>query len=292
MYNLSMENKMSCVNSDIFEYIDYREFLRDRYLSLKEETPRKFSFRAFSMRCGFSSPNFLKLVIDGKRNISEESAGKFANAFKLSRDETKFFKLLVKFNQAASGEDKEQFAKQIFRSRRFKNAQPLKSAQFNYYAKWYFIPIRELVASKMFKEDPHWIATQLVPHIEPQEAEQAVRELLELRLLKRDPSGKLIQTDSTIDTGDEVISTSIAGFHREMLRKASESIDRFERTEREISSATVGISKKNAERIKNLIQRFRKELLQIAGEEQEVERICQIGIQLFPLSGDLKQGDK
>ena len=287
-----MVNKKYCMSKDIFEYTDYRQFLRDRYLSLKEESPQKFSYRAVAKRCGFSSPNFLKLVIDGQRNLSDDSATKFAHAFKLSRDEAHFFKLLVKFNQATVGEKKEKYAKQIFRSRRFKDAQPLRSEQFNYYAKWYFIPIRELVASPFFKEDPRWIAAQLVPKIDPQEAEQAIQELLKLGIVKRDSQGKLIQTNSAVDTGDEVLSASIAAFHREMLRKASESIDRFERTEREISAATVGVSKKNAERIKKLIQRFRKELLQIAEEEQSVERICQIGIQLFPLSNDLESGEE
>lgn len=287
-----MTNEEKCINSDIFEYTDYREFLRDKYTTLKEENPQRFSFRAFSKRCGFSSPNFLKLVMDGLRNLSEDSADKFARAFKLSREETNYFKSLVKFNQAITGEDKELFAKQLFRSERFRKAQPLKPAQFNYYTKWYFIPIREMVSSQSFKEDPKWIASRLIPKIETHEAEQALNELIQLGLIKRNSQGKLIQVDSIIDTGDEVIAASIASFHREMLRKASESIELFERSEREISCATVAISKKNAAKIKGLIQNFRKQILQIAAEEQDVEKICQIGLQLFPLSDDLEQGDK
>lgn len=284
--------RIDCVNKDVFEYTDYREFLRDRYKSLKRENARAFSFRLFSKRCGFNSPNFLKLVMDGKRNLSEDSAERFARGFKFSRDEMNFFKSLVRFNQATVQEDKEKLAKQLFRSGRFKKARPISAAQFDYYNKWYFVPIREMVSSKSFKEDPKWIANKLKPQIEPSEAEHAIKSLLQLGLLKRDSLGKLVQADAVLDTGDEVTAASVATFHREMLRKASESIDLFDRTEREISCVTIAISKENSVRIKNLIQNFRKQILQIADEQQDAEKICQIGLQLFPLSEDLYAGDK
>jgi hypothetical protein len=50
----------------IFQYSDYRAFLRDHFAYMKA-TNASYSFRTFSRLAGFNSPNFLQLVYDGKR---------------------------------------------------------------------------------------------------------------------------------------------------------------------------------------------------------------------------------
>ena len=70
---------------DVFEYLDYRAFLRDLYLERKERG-RGFSYRAFSRRAGLKSPNYLKMVIDGIRNITPAMAERFARALGLDGD--------------------------------------------------------------------------------------------------------------------------------------------------------------------------------------------------------------
>ena len=52
----------------VYEYLDYRQFLRDHFAASKKAKPQ-YSFRYFSRRAGLSSSNFLKLVMDGKRNL-------------------------------------------------------------------------------------------------------------------------------------------------------------------------------------------------------------------------------
>ncbi|MBI2338833.1 MAG: TIGR02147 family protein [Deltaproteobacteria bacterium] len=268
---------------NIFEYDNYRSFLKDLYASLKQEKSA-FSFRFFSKQAGFRSPNFLKLVMDGKRNLSPDGIEKFARALKLNKEETTFFRNLVLLNQATTIEEKKFYAEQLIRHRFYKKINPLKQAQYDYYTNWYFIPVRELVGVDGFKEDPAWIAHQLIPPITTSEAEKALKELEQLGLIKRNEEGKLVQTDGFISTGDEVASASVAQFHREMMQKAAESIDRFPAPEREISSVTIGISEERAEQVKELIQRFRRELLAIASQDQKSTGVYQVNFQLFPLT--------
>ena len=68
---------------DVFAYLDYRAFLRDYYLWGKERG--RLSFRAFSRRAGLRSPNYLKLVMDGDRGITDAMATRFAAALGLTR---------------------------------------------------------------------------------------------------------------------------------------------------------------------------------------------------------------
>ena len=84
---------------DIFDYLSYREFMKDFYTKAKEHT-RGMSFRKLSKQSGFSSPNFYKLVMENQRNLSVEAAERVATALKLKPDEASFFMALVDFDQA------------------------------------------------------------------------------------------------------------------------------------------------------------------------------------------------
>ena len=83
VYNLGMEKADQYNNTpNIFEYYDYRLFLRDLVEYERKRNP-VFSNRYIVRRAGFKSPTALKHVIDGKRNLSLESANKFASALKI-----------------------------------------------------------------------------------------------------------------------------------------------------------------------------------------------------------------
>src|SRR3989338_3815356 len=92
----------------IFEYDNYREYLRGLYDHLKVARGH-FSYRYFSRMAGFRSPNFLKLVIDGDRNLSGESIEKFIKALKIQNKEAIFFRNLVLLNQSETLEEKKYF---------------------------------------------------------------------------------------------------------------------------------------------------------------------------------------
>ena len=52
----------------IFEYLDYREFLKDYYNAKKEANPA-FSLRVFSDRIGFKAKDFISRVMNGGKSI-------------------------------------------------------------------------------------------------------------------------------------------------------------------------------------------------------------------------------
>jgi uncharacterized protein (TIGR02147 family) len=267
----------------IFEYDNYRTYLGDLYKFYKETKPH-FSYRYFSQKAGFRSPNFLKLVIEGKRNVSPESIEKFTKALKLGKREAEFFRVLVHLNQARTVGEKKIYAEQLMQFRPFRYIHPLRQDQYRYYADWYNIAIRELTMLPAFSEDPAWIARRLIPPISPQQAQKAIDLLLQLGLLERDETGRLVQADAFISTGDEVTSTSVANYHRTVIQMGAEAIDRFAGPDRDISSVTMTLSEKNYQEIKGLIQRFRKELLAIADQDESPEGVYQVNFQLFPLA--------
>jgi uncharacterized protein (TIGR02147 family) len=267
----------------LYDYTNYRDYLRDLYLEKKEQQAG-FSFRVLSRITGFSSPNFLKLVMEGKRNLSQVGARKICKGLKLEKNQTIFFKNLVLFNQAETTGEKQKFAEALLGVRAYRKAHPLSKAQFTYFANWYYIPIRELCSLRGFREDYPWMASQIVPPIQPQEAKRAVGELLKLGILKRNEKGRLELSALNITTGDEVTQSSVAHYHREMLQRASESIDRIQREHRDISGVAMGMSLSTAQKIKEKIQIFRSEIVDLVSKDDDPNTVYQLNIQLFPLA--------
>jgi uncharacterized protein (TIGR02147 family) len=137
-----------------------------------------------------------------------------------------------------------------------------------------------------FKEDPQWIANKIKPAITTAEARRALEDLQKLDLVRRDANGKLVQSSPNLNTADEVTSSVVAQYHKEMLKKAAESIDRFPREKREISCATFSVTPQGARRIKELVQKFRQDILDITAQEVNPQNVYQLNFQLFPLSDD------
>jgi uncharacterized protein (TIGR02147 family) len=271
------------IKKSIFEYDNYREFLKDFYAHSKQEN-RAFSFNYFSRLAGFKSKAVLKHVMDGHRNIADHSIDKFTKALKLNKEESVFFTNLVKFNQATTADERQIHAEALVRSRKFKLIYPMKESQFHFYATWYLAPLRELVSLADFQENPAWIAKRISPHITPQEAKKGIDELLKLGLIKRSQKGRLVQTDAVISTSDEVTSSTAAQFHRHMLRLAGESIDRVAREHRDISAQTIGVTAQTAKKIKQMIQEFRKEIMDVMYEGQGLTAVYQLNFQFFPVT--------
>jgi uncharacterized protein (TIGR02147 family) len=275
---------------DVFAYLDYRAFLRDFYQARKAKG-RGFSFRSFSRRAGLKSPNYLKLVIDGERNLSPSMAERFASACGLGAEEARHFVDLVAFNQATSMAERSKRYARLTGSERYRNAHKLDMAHAAYFSAWYMPAIRELAARADFRGDPEWIAAQLVPTISVGEAERAIATLIELGLVVRDTSGKIAQAETLLSTGAETRGLHIANYHRGMMQRAMESIDLVKPDQRDISSLTLCLGENSLRSFKERVQRFRRELLELSALEDDPEQVVQINFQLFPLSRSRREDE-
>lgn len=273
---------MNSWKPDIFGYLDYRAYLRDFY-DIAKENSRVYSFRYLARRAGFSSPNFIKLVMDGKRNLGDTSIEPVARALDLDDDESSFFYSLVIFDQATNAEQKNEAFEQISASRRFRSARRIDHDMFEYLSHWYYPAIRELSARPDFEEDPAWISARLHPKVPVAQVKRALELLFELELLKRDEEG-ISRGQPSLTTGHEVGSLAIGNFHRQMMKRAADSIESTPRTERDISGLTVCVSEALIPTIKQRIHQFRESLLELCDSDESPEVVYQINFQLFPLT--------
>jgi uncharacterized protein (TIGR02147 family) len=269
---------------DVFRYHDYREFLAAYYDHKKEQG---FSYRAFAKAAGLGAPNYLQLVIKGRRNLTSEMAFRFADACGLGQDAAEYFVTLVAFNQATEQQDRNRHYQKLSTFGRYRRAQKLELGEAAYHSKAYLPAIRELALSPHFRAGPEWLAEQLSPPIKPSEARQAIDTLLELGLLERGADGGLRQAARVVSTGPETTGLHIANYHAEMMQRAASAMTLIPQQERDISSLTFCLDSEGLGRLKQRIQTFRRELIDFAEMQAAPSQVVQLNVQLFPLTRDI-----
>jgi len=303
------ENTIRRPNPHAFD--DYRAYLRSMIAYLKTTKPQ-FSYRYFSRVAGFSSPNFLKLVAEGQRNLSPKSIAKFAKGLGLDQEEQETFETLVLLGQAQTDAERNRYYLRLRRQASSAAAIRLEEAQYRVYSLWYALPIREMLLLPDFQEDPNWMGRRLRPPVRGSDVKQALALLMEVGLVVRDEHGRLRPADTNISTGPRVRSLAVRNYHRAMLDLAVKSLDGVPLELRDITSLTLALTPAQYQEVRARIAKFRKELLEMVGEPKndashangaangngaahpengtnggtppEKREVYQVGFQLFPIT--------
>jgi uncharacterized protein (TIGR02147 family) len=270
----------------IFKYTDYRKYLNDTF-EFRKKKNRHFTFRYFSKKAGMSSPSALKEVMEGKKNLTHKSILQFAIGFDLNKSETEYFTNLVYFNQAKTESEKNSYFKELVKLKQNGKGKTLTSKQYEYYSNWYNSAIRELVATKPFKNEPEWIAKRLIPQITPNEAKKALELLTELGLLIKKEDGTLHQDTPKLEVDPDVTTLSIRNFNRSMIDLGKASIEKFSQDNREVSGLTMGVSKECFQELKQMIREFKTKVANyVVNDNRSEEQVYQLNFQFFPLTDE------
>jgi uncharacterized protein (TIGR02147 family) len=269
----------------IFEYLDYRAYLRDYYASEKERR-KYFSYRLFARMADIKSPVFLKEVADGRKNLSRTMIEKFSAALKFNEKEAAYFKYLVLFDQATSAQEKQEHYTALRAMENIKSENALAADQYDYFSNWYNVVIRELVTLFDVKDDFELLARMVRPAIKASEAKRSVELLLGLGLIDKNGNGRYVQKNTAITAQGGIASLAIRNFNRNMISQALTAIDELPKTERNMFGITVGISPTMYDIICAEMAAFKDRIVTLVSRDHQSSRVYQMNLQLFPMSQD------
>lgn len=268
---------------DIYNYTDYCKYMHDYCLARKQREPF-FTYRYVAQKIGFSSAGFLTQIIQGKSKLPVRLIEAFVELFEMTEKQAGYFELLVEFNHAKTHSQK----RTIFESLRTyprSIAKTVDARHYEYYDKWYYTAIRELLHFYPFDgQDYEALGKALVPAISIREARKAVALLLKLGFLRKDGNGRFVLADLFITTGKQVQSVAANNFVLSTIDLGKAALDRFGKTQRELAALTVSISQKGHAALMEKVAQFRHEVFQIAQNDSDVDRVLQVNIQAFPLT--------
>jgi len=278
---------MKRVTENIYEYIDYRIFLKDFFNEQKKLLP-VFSHRYFAQKAGFGSPSYASHVMDGKRNLSTNSLKKMIKGMALEGKPAVYFECLVNYNQAKDDDNKRYFKEQLDKLVQSREFYPIDFSQLAFYDDWYYPVIRELAVFADWNEDYKKLAKLVKPEITEEKARLALETLLSIGLLAKGEDGNYYEEKEAI-TAKDVPPHIIKRQRKRYLLKGMEASDNMGPDIRHLSYVTVALGKKSYKEITEKIDELRQLILASSTEEIEPDKVFHVNFQIFPLSEDIHE---
>lgn len=282
---------------NISDYMDYRRYLADFYGYKRNETKndlRPYTYAIFSAAADIKSPNYLKMIIEGKRNLSDDMILKFSKACSLNKADGDEFKYLVTFNQADDPANRNMALKELSE---YRVQQKLKHGEID---------------RKVFEKVPNWIGwiiyalvdqagvffnvTQLKEllrdKVSENDIQHALAQLLESGDLVKDESTGEIKKGPIKDAPDEIPPALIRRLQMQLMYLGLESLYQDKADEREFGSLTMSLTETEFNEIKFKLRQLRKSIHKensIARMNSKGERVYQLNLQLFPVTNSAKK---
>jgi uncharacterized protein (TIGR02147 family) len=270
----------------ILEYTDYRTFLKD-FIQQRHEMGLPASNRWFAQKLGINSNAWLTYVLQGKRNLNQQTTRQLITLLKFNANEGRYFDALVQFNQAKTIDERNLYYREMETARKSGTVKVVNSDQYEFYSVWYHSAVRSILDMQPDVKDFETLGSLISPPITASEAKKSIMLLERLGLIFISPDAKFYVQDKAITTGPYEKTLAIANFQRETMKLAQESLDRHAKTERDISTMTLGISQDALEKIQTLLLETRRKIAEIATADPGSDRVFQLNVQLFPLSKKL-----
>ena len=265
----------------VFAFLDHREFLR-RWYEWKKTSSRGFSYRSFARKAGFSSMSFLRDVIEGRRNVSEDSVEKFVLAIGLVGDAAAYFRELVHYNRETDVDKRSRSFRNLLLLQARREFSPVRENQSKYYSDWLNIIVRETAPLGAYKCDPARIGNALRPKVSATEVSDALDLLVKIGMLEKTSKGTYRSTTPRIVPGD-VDPAMVRNIKRQMLLHALDRLDSGPEADTHISSVTLTVSESRLARLQESIRQFRLDLLaDTASDEGALEQVVQVNFQVLP----------
>ncbi|WP_413289250.1 TIGR02147 family protein [Bdellovibrio sp. HCB337] len=277
----------------VSDYMDYRKYLAG-FLEYKRKLTasdiRPYSYATFSAAANIKSPNYLKMIIEGRRNLSDEMVLKFAKALGMNKEATEDFELLVGYGQSTDPADRNMFLKKLSEHR---VQVKLKSGEIDRKT-WEKIPnwaawvIYAMVDQEGVKFDVKSLKEILRGKASEDEIEQALQSLFNSGELVQDPeTGAVRKAHTLIESAEDVPVALVRKLQAQLMYLGLESLYQDSATEREFGTLTLSLTKQEFEEIKFKLRQMRKQINKdnsIARTSSKGEKVYQLNIQLFPVT--------
>lgn len=266
---------------NIFEYLDYRKFLKDYYEECKKTNPG-FTHRFIAEKMSIDSGFFTKIIL-GQRHISLDIADRFALVLRFGKRETEYFRTMVLFCKAKRHEQKNSLFESLI-SYNKSQKHVLSRDQYALFDSWYNLVIREILAYYPFKDDFAALAKLVIPAITPAMAKRSIMLLQTLDLIRRNDDGVYEKVSPVWTTGEEARSLAVVNYQKAVMDLAKDAFDRFPHDERDMSTLTVSVSRKEYQEIQHDIKALRAKILSAAQRCNTPDSVYQCNFSVFPVA--------
>ena len=255
--------------------------MRDFYEERKRSS--LFSWREFSKLAGFTSPNYIQLVCEGKSRLSKTGVEKVATAMELAGSDRDYFLAMERFGDAKSDSKKIQAFNEMQKIAKENRLRVVDGEAFKYFESWVNPVMRELAPIRPGAK-PLELARNCYPVVSATEVRQSLDFMVHADFLKKVGEDTYEQTEKIVTGSSEAIPLALRSMNRQMSKFATEAIDDIPPEKRHIAGVTLGLSDATYKWLVQKLELLRQQVVAIAAKEKDYDKVYRLNLQLFPLT--------
>lgn len=292
-----VENGMDTGAPTLGTYTDFRQFLKDvyQYRRKTESTGmRQYSYSAFSAAADIKSPNYLKLIIEGRRNLSDDMIVRFAKALRLHKSEAEEFRALVHYGQETEPIQRNQYLKELadLRARRAFASGEINQVAWDKVPGWMGWVLYAMSEQYGVSFDPDELYRLVRAKTSPEDISGELKRLMDNGDLKLQ-GGQVVKGRDLIESPQELPVEMIRKLQAELIYLGIESLFKDSPKDREFGALTMAMTQQEFEQVRFELRQLRKRIqkdLMVKRQSSKGERVYQINIQLFPITDKVEGG--
>lgn len=270
----------------VFEYLDYRGILKDAYEERKAGSPL-YSYRMLAESFGLDTGNVFR-ILQGDAHLPARCQSRAIEFLGLTGRSAEYFLLLIAYARERNAKARNDILEKAMALRDVARRR-LVDQELAYYRNWWSSGVRSLLEVTEGRARASEIAGRLVPEVSEDEVNHALELLLELGLVKKAASGKLILSEAHLTAGGDEKTEAVRGFQRQILSLASESLERFPKEQRDVSTITFAVDRNAFVEIREMLRECRRQVQKRIEESEHPDRVMQLAMALFPLAPALEE---
>lgn len=265
----------------VFEYLDYRDLLKEAFEERKVASPL-FSYRMLAEILGLDTSNVFR-ILQGDAHLPARCQSRALEFLNLTGRPAEYFLLLIAYARERNAKARKEILDKAMALRDVARRR-LADSELAYYRDWWVVAVRSLLEVTEGRARPTEIAARLAPAVTEEDVARALELLLELGLAKKASSGRIVLSEAHLTAGGEEKAEAIRGFQRQVLTLASESLERFPREQRDVSTLTFAVDRAAFIEIREMLRECRRQIQKRVEEAPNPDRVMQLSMALFPLA--------
>ncbi|MCM2323747.1 MAG: TIGR02147 family protein [Oligoflexia bacterium] len=270
------------IKPDVFRYLDYRAYLKD-WLAYQKAGQSGYSLRAFA-RAAKVAPGYLSMAITGARPLTPGIVARITPVLGLGPSGQSYFELLTTLGTSEDQEVRLRALARMKRFRAFRKLNPKETEVHHYLTRWYYVAIREMSMLPEFKPEASWIQPRLRSRVDLKDIKEALAFLSEQGFIELLPNGRAQPPEKRLDCDGGVFSLSMAGFHRQMLALAADSIEQTPREERNLIGHAFAADAATFAKAREILQEAFEKIRALEEDKKEADSVYFVELALFPFT--------
>jgi uncharacterized protein (TIGR02147 family) len=286
-----MKQELNTAKSlQIWGYADPIGYLK-AYYDLRKQNEQSFSYAVWAEELGLKSRSFLRLVLVGKRNLTEDVAELITKSLKLSQTEARYFSHMVGLSRAATLEQKEHHSRELsklhtkFSLRSHEILEISKKDIFDFLSSYKMPRLQVLLTLEDIEKTESRLASLL--GTKESEVKQQLEILQKLGLATKDDNGQWQAQESQLMAPDELGNIALQSFHKKSLEEAIEAINLPKETRR-FQSLVTPLTEEQMQQVHNNLRTcFEQTLASFDSNSGHGKKVYQINLNMIPVTGSI-----